>query len=133
MKKSNLVSLLAGLSIALTGPVFAQEAPDADFPDGPPPPPPHHGMKHHKMKRDRMHEYMMKKIDTNEDGQIDLSEYLANAEQRFKNMDLNGDGYVTREEQKEAGKIMREKHREMREKMRAERKAARQAAESDSE
>ncbi|GHA11405.1 hypothetical protein GCM10008090_21460 [Arenicella chitinivorans] len=130
MKKFNVVSVLAGLSVALTGPTFAQEQAAEDFPDGPPR---HHELKHHKKKRDRMHEYMMKKVDTNEDGQIDLSEYLANAEQRFKNMDLNGDGYVTREEQKEAGKIMREKHREMREKMRAERKAARKAAEGDSE
>lgn len=73
--------------------------------------------------RSKRHEYMLKRVDTNEDGKVDLSEYLANAEERFASMDLDGDGYVTTEEHREAGKIMREKHREMRKKMRAERDA----------
>ena len=67
-----------------------------------------HG-KHHK----KMHKMMMKKVDTNEDGKVDLAEYLAHTEERFKRMDLDSDGYVTHEEMREAHKIMREKHREM--------------------
>lgn len=78
-----------------------------------------------QMKHKRMHEYMLMRVDSNEDGKVDLNEYLANAEQRFQNMDSNKDGFVTMEEHKEAGKAMREKHREMRKKMREEHRAER--------
>lgn len=76
----------------------------------------------HKGKGKRIAK-MMKRVDTNEDGQIDLNEFLAHSEQRFQNMDLNSDGYVTPEEARESHKAMREKFRE-------ERKNRKQAKES---
>lgn len=84
-----------------------------------------------KHKRKRMHEYMLKRVDSNEDGKIDLNEYLANAEKRFQNMDLNSDGFVTSEEHGESRKVMREKHREMREKRREARRAADKTTQDD--
>lgn len=45
---------------------------------------------------------MMKDADTNNDGQISLEEFLAAHEKmaraRFKEMDVNGDGFLTKEE-----------------------------------
>jgi len=85
------------------------------------------------LKRERMHKYLLERVDSNDDGKIDLNEYLANAEQRFKNMDIDGDGYVTTEEHRESGKLMREKHREMKKQLReASRAAQKESAESDS-
>ena len=43
---------------------------------------------------------LVEKIDTSGDEKIDLSEYLANAEQRFASIDANNDGYVTSDEMK---------------------------------
>lgn len=83
-------------------------------------------LQHFKGKHRRVRDHMLKRVDTNEDGKIDLSEYLANAEQRFQSMDLDNDGFVTSEEHAEAGKVMRAKHREMRKKMREERRAKRE-------
>jgi len=60
----------------------------------------------------KKHQRMLKKIDVNKDGQVDLNEYLAHAEQRFQSMDINGNGSVTPEELREWGKDMRIKHRE---------------------
>jgi len=81
-----------------------------------------HGDKGHK-KNSRMG-HMFDRADTNQDGQIELSEFLAHAEARFQKMDIDSNGYVTPEESREAGKKMRKKHREMREKHREERKQA---------
>lgn len=85
---------------------------------------------HHKSMK-RLHRKMMKlkEIDTNEDGQIDLNEYLANAEARFKRMDLDGDGYLTHGEHREYAKQMRAKHKEMRKQWREQHR--KQAPESE--
>ena len=72
-----------------------------------------HHHKFHGKHLKKMHKMMMKKVDTNDDGKVDLTEYLAHTEERFKRMDLDSDGYVTHEEMREAHKIMREKHLEM--------------------
>jgi len=67
---------------------------------------------------------MFSKVDGNEDGQVDLNEFLANAEQRFQRMDINGDGYVTLDEAKES-------HRAIREEYRAAKRAERESAASE--
>ena len=54
---------------------------------------------------------MFDSTDTNQDGQLELSEFLSHAEARFKSMDLNQDGYVTKDEGLEAHKAMREKRK----------------------
>lgn len=63
---------------------------------------------------------MFDKVDANQDGQVELSEFLANAESRFKTMDLNQDGYVTKDEGQEAHKAMREKRKAKRKQRREE-------------
>lgn len=69
---------------------------------------------------------MLKKVDTNQDGNVDLTEYLAHAEQRFQKMDLNSDGLLTLEEGRESHKAMRKKHKAERKAVRQERKKARE-------
>ncbi|MBX2848302.1 MAG: hypothetical protein KTR16_08280 [Acidiferrobacterales bacterium] len=53
-------------------------------------------------------------IDTDEDGKVSIEEYMANAQQRFSDLDLDGNNFVTAEEAKEAAEIMRERQREAR-------------------
>lgn len=90
----------------------------------------HKGKKH---KHRKSPEKMLEKVDTNQDGQVDLTEFLAHAEQRFNKMDLNSDGILTLEEGKESHKLMREKHKAERKARRAARKAEREKnQESDS-
>lgn len=109
MKQITLVAVLSSLLFTVSS--TAQEVED----DGAVSPPPH--MKHHK-KHKKHHAKMIKrrlqKIDSNDDGQIDLSEYLANAEQRFHSMDADSNGLVTAQEMREWGKSIRKKHREAR-------------------
>ena len=61
------------------------------------------------------------KGDTNGDGMISESEFLAKAKDRFSEMDANGDGNIDREEAKKAHKARRDhmskKRAEMKEKM----------------
>lgn len=71
----------------------------------------------------------LERVDTNDDGQIDLTEYLTHAEQRFNKIDANADGYITSEEQTEAHKNMRAEFKQRRE----ERRAKRQEQAQDSE
>lgn len=72
----------------------------------------HHGRGHSGPGRHQNKmAHMMNKVDLNEDGQVDLNEYLQSAEQRFSMMDGNGDGVVTRDEMHAAGKTMRAEHR----------------------
>lgn len=65
-------------------------------------------------KVDRMYE----EVDTNQDGELDLNEYLANAEARFNKMDLDGNGRVTKEEGQQAMVEMRKKIKERHKKYR---------------
>ena len=59
---------------------------------------------HHKQRMDHL-----SSLDKNDDGKVDLEEYLSNSKERFSNMDINGDGFVTSEEAREARKLMHEK------------------------
>ena len=47
---------------------------------------------------------MLEKVDSNQDGNVDLDEYLAHAQDRFNSLDLDSNGFVTQEEAKEAMK-----------------------------
>ena len=88
---------------------------------------------HYKSKRhDRMSKMMLEKIDTNEDGKVDLKEYMDHAEQRFKSSDINDDGFLTPEEGKAAAQQMREKHREEMKKNREERRKSYREREDNS-
>lgn len=78
----------------------------------------------HKKERAKL-----ERVDANRDGKVDLNEYLAHAESRFRMMDLDSNGYVTVEERREVSEKMRKKHNEMREKHRSERKNDRDANE----
>ncbi len=86
----------------------------------------------HQMKREKMKEYrkarhekraaaMLDRVDVNNDGQVDLDEYLAHAEQRFTSMDADANGYLTADEARESMQKMRKEHKERRKKMREER------------
>ncbi len=68
----------------------------------------------HRMheRHKKMEDFMLAKVDTNQDGNIDENEFMTNAKERFDLMDANGDGVVTPEERQEASRAMREKHRE---------------------
>jgi len=66
--------------------------------------------RHHK----KMGKELLEKIDANEDGKVDLDEYLAHSNERFTRMDIDGDGYVVAEEMREAHKQMRKEQREAR-------------------
>lgn len=67
--------------------------------------------KHHKGHRGKKAQHILKRVDANEDGKIDLSEYLADAEQRFQAMDQNNNGFVVPEEMRAYAKEMRIRHR----------------------
>ena len=67
----------------------------------------------------------MQMVDTNKDGKLDLAEYLQNAEQRFSEMDLDSDGYVTTDESGNWRKDMRFEHKQA---MKAAHKANKQSA-----
>jgi hypothetical protein len=58
----------------------------------------------------RMHD----RLDTNEDGKVDLDEFLSHAKSRFNEMDTDADQFVTDEEAKLHHKGMRKKHGDMR-------------------
>jgi len=74
------------------------------------------------MRRAHRAESMLLRVDTNKDGQVDLNEYLAHAQERFNKLDADANGFVTQDEAKESMKSMREEHRERRKKMREERR-----------
>lgn len=61
--------------------------------------------------------YYMKKMDTNEDGQISKDEFMAKYEKKFDKKDTNGDGFISKDEMKEAKKEMKKKWKEKKEKM----------------
>ena len=62
----------------------------------------------HKMKPS------IQEADTNKDGAIDLQEFLARHEAKFKEIDKNADGKLTPDEFHAYGEIMREKMKERR-------------------
>ncbi|GAA6136704.1 hypothetical protein NBRC116583_04510 [Arenicella sp. 4NH20-0111] len=64
---------------------------------------------------------MLVKVDTNKDGQVDLNEYLAHAQERFNKLDIDDNGFINQEEAKESMKRMRKEHKERRKEMRAKR------------
>ncbi len=116
MKYLILAATLIGF--CATGTAFAQEADGSeqarsaeDRPFG----------KRFKKHVGKKAERMFSKLDANEDGQVDLNEFLANSEARFQRMDINGDGFVTLAEAKES-------HRAQREEYRAAKRARRDAA-----
>lgn len=74
--------------------------------DDMPPPPREH------MKK------MYKNMDSNGDGIVSKSEFIAHTESRFEKMDADKDGNLTKEEMREHHKERREKMQEMHEKMR---------------
>ena len=76
-------------------------------------------MKMHHKQRVKDH---LSSLDKNDDGKVDLQEYLSSAEERFNKMDVNGDNFVTSEEAREAHQHMREKHRSGRQKHHTERR-----------
>ena len=65
----------------------------------------------------------IEKVDTSGDGKIDLNEYLASSEKRFRATDLNSDGYITAEEMREWGKNVRAEIRQARKDAKAASKA----------
>jgi len=69
------------------------------------------------------------KHDTNGDGVISKSEFLSHAEERFKKMDADGNGEVSKEEARAGHKKMRENMKERGEKMRERRQSRESAAE----
>ena len=55
---------------------------------------------------------MMEKVDTNGDGMVSKSEFMAKHEEKFNTMDVNGDGNLSMEEMKSARGEMKEKMKE---------------------
>lgn len=71
--------------------------------------------KRHRAERKAMKDARrMEKIDTNDDGKLDLNEYLANAQERFTAMDLDSDGFVTSDEASQWRSDMKSKFKEAR-------------------
>lgn len=55
---------------------------------------------------------MQQRLDTNGDGVVSKSEFLAHAEERFGKIDKDGSGDITKDEGREAHKQMRERKKE---------------------
>ena len=72
--------------------------------------------KHHKNYKGKHFEHMLEKMDSNSDGKIDKQEFLTKSEERFKFMDVNNDGLITKDEVKEHHKKMKEKFKSNRKK-----------------
>jgi Ca2+-binding EF-hand superfamily protein len=79
----------------------------------------HQGKMMHKMRKHHKQHVKERilKMDTNGDGKIDLGEYMSNAENRFNEMDADGDQYVTPDEAREMHRNMRKRHQDQRSKM----------------
>lgn len=56
----------------------------------------------------------MMKVDSNQDGVISKSEFLAAQEERFAKIDANNDGEITKDEMKAQRDAMKEKRQERR-------------------
>ena len=128
IKNSNTTTLSTAIAmLLLTGTLIAAETEDginekADMQR-------HKQMKHKMMKRHRKHvDDRILRMDTNEDGKIDLSEYMSHAEKNFNEMDADGDQYVTPEEARQRHSHMRKRHHEERRKMHEKMKSQEQPA-----
>ena len=84
MKYIILAITLVGFCV--TGTAFAQEASVPGLEQGAEDRP---FGKRFKKLRGKKAEHMFSKVDANEDGQVDLNEFLANSEERFQRMDLS--------------------------------------------
>lgn len=116
-------SALAGLLLSST--LFAEQVEVTDEPENPSlmnPEVLHNkdraGMrkkfkKHHRKMAEKRHN----ELDTNGDELVDLSEFLAHSESRFRELDANSDGYVSKQEAREHHRELRKRHRDMRKKM----------------
>jgi hypothetical protein len=63
------------------------------------PPPPRGAMPADRDPRmEHMIDMMFRDMDTNHDGRISKSEWMAFYERQFKRLDRNGDGFITRDE-----------------------------------
>lgn len=80
-----------------------------------------HKRQQRELRRNHRAEKMLVGVDTNKDGQVDLNEYLAHAEERFNKLDADSNGLLSVEEAKESMKKLRAEHREKRELMRQKR------------
>jgi len=58
-------------------------------------------------RKERKAQRQLEKLDTSGDGQVDLNEYLAHAQERFASTDANSDGYITPEEMRAWSKAKR--------------------------
>lgn len=91
MKKLITVALIG---VALASPSYSQEATDDDS----------------RREKHRQHmEEKFKKADSNGDGQISESEFMARAKEKFQKIDADGNGQITKEEKRAMHEKMREK------------------------
>jgi len=58
----------------------------------------------------------MKKVDTDGDGMVSKTEFMAKHEEKFMKMDANSDGMLSKDEMKEARGAMKEKMKDRMEK-----------------
>ncbi len=109
--KNTLTAILILVSLVLSVSVFAQDAtviPDSadetkDRNNG------DRGDNRNRGDRNRD----LRVIDTDKDGQVSVDEYMTHAQQRFTDLDLDSNNFVTPEEAKEAAEIMRERQKEV--------------------
>ena len=67
-----------------------------------------------KKLRGGLPSHIIRIIDVNEDGLVSREEYVAHAHQRFSDLDLDENEFVSYEEAKEAAEIMRKRQNEAR-------------------
>ena len=67
-----------------------------------------------KKVRGGLSSHIIRIIDVNEDGLVSREEYMAHAQQRFSDLDLDDNEFVSYEEAKEAAEIMRKRQNEAR-------------------
>lgn len=79
------------------------------------------------------HAGMFAKHDTNGDGVISKSEFLAHAEERFAKMDKDGNGEVSKDEARSAREAMHEKMKEKRQERKEKREERQEKRDSASE
>ena len=58
---------------------------------------------------------MMERVDTDGDGKVSAAEFMAKHQEKFTQMDKDGDGFLTKEEMKDAHESMKDKWKERKE------------------